>query len=238
MSSRGLAGIAILIIFFILISRFFDNQTSWLIMAGLMVAFAAVIGKTINGRWAGILIDERNKMSLSRLQIVIWTLIIISAYFAVASARISAGEADPLAIRIEWQLWALLGISSTSLVGTPLILDDKKKKDVKAFEDALYQDPNRVGIVDVNPKVSNAEFANIFKGDETGNKEQVDISKVQLFFFTIISALTYVIAIFDMLRTTPVPSELPILPDGLIALLTISHGAYLTNKTVDHTPTE
>lgn len=238
MSSRLLAGISILIVIFILVSRFFDNQTSWLIMAGLMVAFAAVIGKTINGRWTGILIDERNKMSLSRFQIVIWTLIIVSAYFAIASARISAGVADPLAIGIQWQLWALLGISATSLVGTPLIIDDKKKKEVKAYEDTLFQDPNRVGIVATNPNVSDAEFANIFKGEEVGNRDQVDISKVQMFFFTIISALSYVVTLFYMLDTIDVPPSLPVLPDGLIALLTISHGAYLTNKTVDHTPTE
>jgi hypothetical protein len=66
----------------------------------------------------------------------------------------------------------------------------------------------------------------------------VDISKVQLFFFTIISALSYVVTLFNILRSTDIPTELPILNDGLIALLTISHGAYLTHKMVDHTSTE
>jgi hypothetical protein len=207
-------------------------------MALLMFAFAAVIGKIINNRWTGILIDERNRMSLSRFQIVIWTIIIVSAYFAIASARIAAEEDDPLAIAIDPSLWALLGISSTSLVGTPLILDSKKKKEVDAIEDALFQNPNRVGTVAINPQIDDAEFANIFRGDEIGNRDQVDISKVQMFFFTIISALSYVVALFNMLRTTDVPTGLPELPPGLIALLTISHGAYLTNKTVDHTPTE
>ena len=143
-----------------------------------------------------------------------------------------------MAVAIDWRLWALLGISSTSLVGTPLIIDGKKKKEVDPFEQTLFEDPNRVGIVSVKPQVSDVEFADIFKGDETGNRDQVDISKVQLFFFTIISALSYVVTLFNLLRSTDIPTELPILNDGLIALLTISHGAYLTHKTVDHTPTE
>jgi hypothetical protein len=203
-----------------------------------MIAFAAVIGRIINNRWTGILIDERNRMSLSRFQIVIWTLIILSAYFTVVAARISAGEDDPLAVAIDPSLWALLGISSTSLVGTPLILDSKKKKQVKSYEQALFEDPNRQGLVAVNPQVIDGEFANIFQGDEVANRDKVDMSKVQMFFFTIIIALSYVVALFNMLRTTADPSSLPGLEPGLIALLTISHGTYLTNKTVDHTPVD
>jgi hypothetical protein len=238
--SNTLAAIAIVIVIFIVIIGVFPipRTMHWVGTAGLIIAFAAIIGKTVNGRWTGILIDERNRMSLSRFQIIIWTVIIVSAYFTIVNARIYAGEADPLAVAIDWRLWALLGISSTSLVGTPLIIDGKKKKEVDPFEQTMFQEANRVGIVSVNPQVNDAEFADIFKGDETGNRDQVDISKVQLFFFTIISALSYVVTLFNMLKSTDVPTQLPILHDGLIALLTISHGAYLTHKTVDHTPTE
>jgi hypothetical protein len=59
-----------------------------------------------------------------------------------------------------------------------------------------------------------------------------------MFFFTIISALSYVVMLFSMLADPSVPTKLPVLSDGLIAILTISHGAYLTNKTIDHTSTK
>jgi len=239
--SGSLAAIAIVLVIFMVIIGALPGPKSlhWVAIAGLMVGFIVIIGKSINGRATGILIDERKVMSLSRFQITIWTVIIVSAYFTMASARIYAGVEDPLAIAIDWRLWALLGISSTSLVGTPLILDSKKRKkmDVKKIgklRSNVKADENVEGIVFVNRQVTDAKFSDMFEGDEAGNEDHVDMSKVQMFFFTIISALSYVVLLFNILDTS-VPTSLPILPEGLIALLTISHGAYLTNKTVNHT---
>ena len=241
MSSRSLAAIAIVLVVFMVIIGALPGPKGlhWVAIAGLMVGFIVIIGKCINGRATGILIDERKVMSLSRFQITIWTVIIVSAYFTIASARIYAGVEDPLAIAIDWRLWALLGISSTSLVGTPLILDSKKRKkmDVKKIgklRSEINADENVEGIVFVNKQFTDARFSDMFEGDEAGNENHVDMSKVQMFFFTIIVALSYVVLLFNILDTS-VPTSLPILPEGLIALLTISHGAYLTNKTVNHT---
>lgn len=242
-SSRSLAAIAIVLVIFMVIIGALPGPKGlhWVAIAGLMVGFIVIIGKCINGRATGILIDERKVMSLSRFQITIWTVIIVSAYFTIASARIYGGVEDPLAIAIDWRLWALLGISSTSLVGTPLILDSKKRKkmDVKKIgklRSDVTLNENVEGIVFVNKQVTDAKFSDMFEGDEAGNEDHVDMSKVQMFFFTIISALSYVVLLFNILDTS-VPTSLPILPEGLIALLTISHGAYLTNKTVNHTST-
>lgn len=243
MSSRSLAAIAIvLVIFMVIIGALPDPKgLHWVAIAALMVGFIVIIGKCINGRATGILIDERNVMSLSRFQITIWTVIIVSAYFTIASARIYSGVEDPLAIAIDWRLWALLGISSTSLVGTPLILDSKKRKEMNVkktgkLRSGVDADENVKGILFVNKQIDDAKFSDMFEGDEVGNEDHVDMSKVQMFFFTIISALSYVVLLFNILDTS-VPTSLPILPEGLIALMTISHGAYLTNKTVNHTST-
>jgi hypothetical protein len=244
MGSASLGAIAIVIVIFIVVVGVspIPSTMHWVGTAGLIIAFAAIIGKTVNGRWTGILIDERRVMSLSRFQIIIWTVIIVSAFFTIANARIYAGEADPLAITIDWRLWALLGISSTSLVGTPLILDGKKRKviaprkEARSLQDITIND-NVQGIVFVNALPGDARFTDIFEGDEVGNQRYVDMSKVQMFFFTIISALGYIVLLFNMLAAPTPPTGLPVLPEGLIALLAISHGAYLTNKAVDHTST-
>lgn len=279
-SSRSLATAAIVIVIVMVIigaipfpnSLPNPNSWRWIGIAGLMIFFLAIIGKAINDRWTGILIDERKVMTLSRLQIIIWTVIIVSAYFTIASVRIHATEPsvpDPLGIAIDWRLWALLGISSTSLVGTPLILDSKKKKTIDERKEARklqtiatrskievgsvkssnpedkelieVTKDNVKGIIFVNKETKEAEFSDIFTGDEVGNRDHVDMSKVQMFFFTMISALAYVVMLFTLLDGTTPPEDLdslPTLPDGLIALLTISHGAYLTYKTVDHTSTK
>jgi hypothetical protein len=252
-SSRGvaIAGIAILIGMLIIGATPIQSSWRWVIIAILMVIFLALIGKDVNKRWTGILIDERKKMSLSRFQIIIWTVIIVSAFFTIAIVRIQAYAAnpkevvDPLAIGIPWELWALLGISSASLVGSPLIINEKKQRNPDqaklqrkynaAFANAMINSSE--GIVAVNKYNSEAKFINKFMGDETGNNRHVDMSKVQMFFFTIISASSYAVLLFVMLFGTTIPKDLPVLPAGLLALLTISHGAYLTGKTVNHTPT-
>ena len=231
LSSSRLAGLAVGIVIVMFISGYvmfisaniqYKTLTYWILTSVLMVFFLGTIGKAVNDRWTGILINEFNVMSLSRFQIVIWTVIVLCAFLTIATARIYASpvDPDPLNIVIDWRLWALLGISSTSLVATPLILDDKNKKNI-AF---------------MNQDKSYAKFTDIFEGDETGNNEYVDMSKVQMFFFTIISALGYIVLLFRDFLGNTILAGLPSLPEGLVAILTISHGAYLTYKIVDHTP--
>jgi len=241
LNSSVLAGIAIGIVIVIFIAGFIlhdRKEAYWILTAVLMIFFLGVIGKAVNGRWTGILIDERKVMSLSRFQIVIWTVIILSAFLTIATAGIFAGKSDPLNIKIDWHLWALLGISSTSLVGTPLILDDKKKKTVRpeVMERNQYLNVPREGIVFKYLDDNSARFTDMFEGDETGNQLNVDMSKVQMFFFTVISALSYIVLLFNEFLAPGIPTSLPVPPEGLIAILTISHGTYLTYKIADHTP--
>jgi hypothetical protein len=258
--SGWLALLAGMLVISIIVVSFLTTITAgirWIIVLVLMVGFVIAIGKKINGRALGILINEYNAMSLSRFQMIVWTLIIVSAYFTIASARISAGAADPLGIAIDWQLWALIGISSTSLVGTPLILHDKEQRAIAQKLKSKQERANVIAqitgkapkivtlLVKEIPKLSdrtstdNAEFSDIFKADEKPDgTAHVDMSKVQMFFFTIISAISYIVLLYNLINTTPTASSLPVLPPGLIALLTISHGAYLTNKAVPPKPSQ
>jgi hypothetical protein len=74
----------------------------WLAIIAVMSAFLVAIGKdkTVReyadaggvkrktaGRFDGILIDDRNKMSLSRLQIILWTLVALSTWGALVLHR-------------------------------------------------------------------------------------------------------------------------------------------------------
>jgi len=189
--------------------------------------------------------------------------------------RILAGVNDPLAIEIPEQLWILLGISTTSLVGSPLIRSTKTQKtpagevtdeeirkyaeekekeykqkgeDINATDSSynidlanytkfVENDAIINGLNDSNPDVKNASFSDLFKGDEKGNKRYVDMAKVQMFFFTLIIAFTYMVMLFNLIRTTA-PAEIsrfPELSDSMVALLGISSAGYLANKTYDHT---
>jgi hypothetical protein len=101
---------------------------TWLIIALLMLTVMAITGLSLGKGPGGILIDPTtNMMSLSRLQIVLWTWVILSAFTTVALARVgdsiahSGSYGDPLGIRLPVLLWALMGISVSSAVGSPLL---------------------------------------------------------------------------------------------------------------------
>lgn len=230
------------------------TEWNWLIILVIMAVFFAILGNQIKKRWTGIFIDERNQMSLSRFQLVIWTVIILSAFFAIALSRIltlpDADLTNALDIGVPEQLWALLGISAISLVGSPLILSRKKSlypdgeklkaadvKDREYTEKLKEKDMVPIGTVVKRNDAENASFYDIFTGDEILGNGSVDLAKLQMFFFTILTAVIYSVLLLDLMTSTTVINDFPILSSGFIALLAISHGGYLTEKSISSTPT-
>lgn len=124
-------------------------QVRWLLILGVFVAFLAALGKhvtgvrdeknkLVGGRFVGILIDSRNKLSLSRLQITLWTLLALSAFSTIALHRTiplltgevslfgaESGGFDPLNIRFPEELLIAMGISTASLAGATYIKSTK-----------------------------------------------------------------------------------------------------------------
>lgn len=252
----GLAGVLMLlltvwILGVSLFAPFSPRGINLVVVMFSLFVFMMLIGLLVMGRPFGILITEQRVMSLSRLQMTLWTIVILSAFILAALQRVHDSAIDPLAINLDWQLWALLGISTTSLVGTPLILSGKKKKepaDPKIVEDTarafepLGETPesvekNREGILYANEDVTDARLTDIFEGDELKNSPYIDISKVQMFFFTLIAALTYALALYKWFNENDASDlkSFPELSEGLIAILGISHAGYLGSKAVDHT---
>jgi Na+/H+-translocating membrane pyrophosphatase len=94
---------------------------TWVLILLLLAAFAAVAGQGITGLWSGLLIDETNKISLSRLQMTLWSLVVLSGLLTAALSNVGSGQPNPLVIAVPSELWLLMGISTTSLVASPLI---------------------------------------------------------------------------------------------------------------------
>lgn len=221
----------------------------WLLVLVAMSGMFLVLGQWISGRPLGILISERNLMSLSRFQTVLWTLLLLSAYWTITLIRVWAPDVDdPLAISMDPTLWALMGISTTSLVGSPLISSTKAAKepaDDKAAErtattfgeDKNEVERNREGTLYGNSDISDAQFTDLFEGQELKDASHIDLARVQMFFFTIVAALTYGAAIFKSLVDVSPEclKELPTVSQGLLALLGISHVGYLGSKSVSRT---
>ena len=351
---------------------------NWLLIAALITLFMIALGWNLNGKWYGALIDNRNRVSLSRLQISLWTILALSAFLAVAVMRCvtantgpevtkcvaaqvkqiagvddvnkwrndnpaKAAEADqqaaeackpvPLQITFPEELLLALGISSASFAGSSLVTSAKRnntnsslavdlqkkldaaQKDVDAKNEAMRdlsiklgaaaRDKNKAeldlknavddpaqqaaqaslasatealntledqlgklqtesdtaaqvltelntknevvstekeGLLKVNEIPDQASLSDMFQGDEIGNYQQIDLGKVQMFFFTVVIVLGYAVALAGMFKDAPtlyqpLGMSLPEFSSSVNVLLGISHAGYLGVKSINHTST-
>ena len=217
----------------------------WLGILGLLAIFGTIAGHGVTGHWRGLLIDQRNRMSISRLQFVGWTLLVLSGILTSALINLALGW-DPLEFTIPPELFVLMGISTASLVAAPAILGTKGKAapgvapmGILALKqqgyDDVYESDN---VVVANKSPLKARWADLLKGEEVGNASVLDLGKVQMFFFTFVLLLAYASALAATFREAQdAILTLPPIQDGMNVLLGISHTGYLSNKAVPHTPT-
>jgi len=222
------------------------------ITAALLAGVVLLFGQWSCRRPLGVLIDDRNLMSLARFQCILWTIIVLGGFLAMVATRINFPVTGKSAmdVNIPPELWALLGISTASLVGAPMILEDKLNKTptddaVRKASQTLDQsapslaDVNSMGTLYRNPSLQDARITDMLQGDEIMNTTYLDMAKVQMMLFTIVGALVYCGALYHSLayHTPESLALMPALPQGMVTLLGISHAGYLTSKTVDRTPT-
>jgi hypothetical protein len=267
---------------------------TWLVVAIFMLFIIGSIGISLNKGRGGVLIDPAtNMMSLSRLQIVLWTWVVLSAFVTVALARVgdsisnSAGYcnpaqgqqegevtcADPLGVQLPPLLWTLMGISVTSAVASPLLKagkaqrtegDDQRRMreaskrksrgepdELATYRDALKnrtrddpelaRDLRNEGVLVKKSHWTLAKFSDVFMGEEVTNFMYVDVAKVQNLFFTVIAVTAYTVALaVEMSISGSIAGFFlfPDLPAGLMAVISISHGGYLTDKAFPHSTPE
>jgi hypothetical protein len=226
---------------------------AWLISLVLIAVFIIIAGHGTTGLWRGWLIDDRYMMSLSRLQAVLWTVVILSAFFIAALGNLKLGDPNPLEVAIPVEIWLVMGISVTSLVGSPLIRSNKKKQDPDPKEGgrtiteltkergartiASRDTLDLIGLVIVNLRPEDASLSDLFRGEETGNGALLDLGKIQLFLFTLLIVLVYVSTLSVLFNAGTAIHSFEPLDESTIALLGISHAAYLTNKAIPHSKT-
>ncbi|RJR10034.1 hypothetical protein C4588_04100, partial [Candidatus Parcubacteria bacterium] len=92
------------------------------------------------------------------------------------------------------------------------------------------------GHIVVNTDISRARWSDMFTGEEVGNAAHLDVARLQMFFFTLVSALAYAVLLGTMFSgdVSHGISSLPALDKSMVALIAISHAGYLTAKAVPH----
>jgi Ca2+/Na+ antiporter len=253
---------------------------AWLINLILMLVIVCVISKNKEkdpkwdwqGGWFAILVDGRNKYSLSRFQILLWTIIVISAFWTIAVARAAdsitadhAGDyiceapesteeeascASPAAIQLPEILWALMGISVTSAVASPLIKGNKEERTKKNTdyyklklkpaddgvevrnsmgEELADADGNPVNIVSdfdtvgaVSRRVKGPPMlSDMFMSEDPESEFVLDIGKVQNFFFVMVAVIVYAVALGAAIAGTESIAALYQFPDFSEGLVAI-----------------
>jgi hypothetical protein len=94
------------------------------------------------------------------------------------------------------------------------------------------------GTLKTNSSPSDAKLTDIFYGEEISNHDQVDLSKVQMFFISGVIIIGYSAMLIEQLGSPtifePFSVILPVFSGSMNTLLAISHGGYLVTKSVDH----
>ncbi|MEO8611599.1 MAG: hypothetical protein ABI690_27115 [Chloroflexota bacterium] len=301
--------VAIIVVIFAAFRTFIPPLFTWIILLALFSLLTVLVSRAYTGRWLGLIIDDRNKYSLSRLQMVMWTLIVLSAFLAAVLANVllqvmvyvdgavdqprilyfpvgsrvvdvlmqigmvdpqftegqgylsnpnvdlsqlnlsaslhdgehiyipRAGETlpqtiptstdnsqgqtaleptTPLSVEIPSEVWLLLGISTTSLVASPLIKGQK------------------ANVIQTNEVRSEAKLSDLFSGEEESNYLKLDLAKLQMLFFTLIVIGAYGVAVASLFNRSlqSAITSLPALDSGVVAMLGVSHAGYLTNKAI------
>jgi hypothetical protein len=215
-------------------------------LGALLALFTIVTGWAITGEVGGALIDPRKgRMSLSRLQVLAWTILVLSAYLNAFVVNIAAGRHDPLDVAIPGELLIAMGISLASLTGAQAVLGYKQ-----SVHGTSVQTPELgVDLVpgaevrtateeDVRASVlkgRRARWRDVFMGDSAEASDSLDLGKVQMFYITVALVVGYGIAVATAFTPIKVGADggiatLPALNQAFVALLGLSHAGYLTAK--------
>lgn len=204
---------------------------SWFVSALVLAVFIAWIGKKVKVPaldkptiW-GFLIDARSRYSLNRLQLMMWTFLIISTFLGLLFSSLF-GKNPTSALAIPDQLLGLLGISTGSAVVASAV---KNNKDVTRGDKIVRSTPplqsGDAAPLNNHNKAIVPRFSQVFLEEEggQGRDEIISVSKFQNFLFTLALGIVYVVL---TVKTKGYPS----LDNNVIWLIGISHSGYIGGK--------
>src|SRR5205823_441089 len=133
-------------------------------------------------------------------QTVLWTVLVAAAFATLLLGAIYQRKdaIEVLKKDLRPDLLALMGISYASAVGAGLVQSTKSTKEAdpkaadksKKINGSIADDAH--GVLYCNKSAKDAAFTDMFEGDEVADAHLVDMAKVQMFFFTIVSAAYFI----------------------------------------------
>jgi hypothetical protein len=194
---------------------------AWALSALVLALVAVLLGRSIHRGWLGIIVDTRGRYSLSQLQIVLWTVLVVSLVSGVFWARLFEGVGgQALEFGIPNELLVVLGISVGSTVVAGAVKQDK--------------DMSRPQFVAATDAAHRPRLSQVFLAEEGAMADKVvDVAKFQNFWFTLLLVAAYVGLAIDAIQAAGSVlnfDELPGFNQAFVALLGVSHAGYLAGK--------
>ena len=232
---------------------------SWVAPLALLGAVAGVLlaliglGFDVTGRAMGCLRTGRNTLSLARLQMVLWTWLVVSGLMAVAACRAwglwDGDVSTALRIYIPGDLFAAMGISYFTAAATPAVLAVKAQGPTGSDQASILSQRKGetmlvTGKVVSRPGRSTPRLGDLVQGDEVGSAGVVDFSKVQQLLVTLLLVGLYAAMLIGLFLYGPSAegseaaakaikagqTPMPGFSDDFVKLLLLSHGGYLAYK--------
>jgi len=202
----------------------------WAIVGAILLGLAILAGHVTEPKSVlGILIDERGRFSLNRLQLVMWTLLIFSTLLGLAfsTADLKLGQIPP-------EYLPLVGISAATGVLAGAV---KASKDVRgavvqrqgkfAVDAAGTRLPLQQALAKARDEDVGPHFAQVFLEEEgQGADRVVNVTKFQNFILTLALGIWFLVGVIRQ-------AKFPELDPNVIWLLGISHATYVGGKVPD-----
>jgi len=216
---------------------------SVVLCAVTLVTFGWAVGR---GKW-GVLIDDNNRVSLSKFQAAVWMCFVFPAVLvAVAWNTLQPRVGDSpdflkaFDIGIPSGLLIALGISATSLVAAGFIKQDKANQVQGLDNSGPPVDSGEwtyLGNIAVHPSFKNAGSSDLYLAEtvnlpagQNRTAPPPDYNRMQQLYLTFITAGGYAFILFRWLHGAGSLSNLPAVSDTVAGLIMLSHGAYLVGK--------
>jgi hypothetical protein len=237
---------------------FSPEHTRLAILASALIGillFAFGVGLDVTKSPLGILLSGRNTYSLSRLQMALWTWLVLGGLIATAVSRAwSIGKVGTpmtaLAIRIPSELLAAMGISYFTGFAAPAALALKGQTQstpgqINLSAKRMGESICTVGSVVYRPLNAPPKIADMVQGDDLATAGTVDLSKVQQLMITLLLIGIYLVQLVGLFTSphftasdgTPAllggssdMTSLPSLQSNFVSLLALSHAGYLAYK--------
>ncbi|MCX2947218.1 hypothetical protein [Lentzea sp. NEAU-D7] len=192
---------------------------AWSVSAVVIVLLAVVVPSRLSAQ--NVLRDARGRYSLSRVQVMVWTVVLLSLVSGMAFGRFAAGQVDVAGFQIPDQVLWLLGISvGSGVVATAIKITKSTTRPDSVAAYPLGAERGRFW-----------EMLTAEEGASAGRS--IDLAKFQNFVITVLLVLIYVAQAVSAFRAVDNPAGIAGLPEfssAFLVLLAVSHAGYLLGK--------